>query len=117
MSMESDLQLALEACCPNVYPVTADPMPAGAFITWQLFGGQPWRYVDNAAAGQRHTFVQINTWAPTLAEALQLIRQVEQALCAAAPFIASPLGEPQDSSEPVLKRWGLIQDFSIVANR
>lgn len=117
MSMEAALQALLETCCPNVYPVAADPPPVGAFLTWQLFGGQAWRYVDNSAAGARNSFVQVNAWAPTLAQALQLIRQVEEALCAAEAFTATPNAEPVDGSEPALKRWCLMQDFDIVATR
>lgn len=117
MSMESDLQAVLEACCPSVYPVVADPLPAGAFITWQLIGGNSWRHVDNTPASARHSMVQINTWAPTLKAALLLARQVEEALCAAAAFNANPIGEPVDSSEPELGRWGFIQDFGIAAPR
>lgn len=115
--MEADLQAALEACCPNVYPVTADPVPAGTFVTWQLIGGQSWRYVDNQAATTRHSMVQVNVWAATLAAALTLIRTVEEALAAAAAFTASPLSEPTDLSEPDQQVWGLSQDFEITATR
>ena len=115
--MESDLQLLLETCCPNVYPVVAHPLPSGAFITWQLIGGRSWRHQDNTPANNRHSMVQVNSWAPSLKAALLLARQVEEALCAATAFTASPIGEPVDASEPDLGRWGLIQDFDITAPR
>lgn len=117
MSMESDLQAALEACCPSVYPVAADPMPTGSFITWQLIGGNPWRYMDNQAADQRHSLVQVNVWASTLAAALTLVRTVEEALAASSAFTAAPQAEPTDMSEPELQRWGFAQDYEITAAR
>lgn len=117
MSLETDLQVALELCCPHVFPVLADPLPPGNFVTWQLIGGPSWRYVDNTPASARSSLVQIQAWSTTLGGALALARQIEEVLCAAQAFNARPEGEPVDRSEPELMRWGLSQDFTIVGSR
>ena len=117
MTMESDLQAVLETCCPNVYPVAADPVPAGSFVTWQLIGGQPWRYMDNQAADARHSMVQVNTWAATRAESLTLARAIEDALCASTAFIARPDSEPLGDVDDDTDRRGCLQDFSIWGTR
>lgn len=117
MTMETDLHAALEALCAQVHPGTAPtdtPMP---YITWQHIGGSSWRFTENTAPGQRHSLVQVNVWAATLIAALALVRQVEDALCASTAFVARPEGEPIGQDEPDFRRYGLIQDFSIVAAR
>ena len=67
MTMESDLVTVLKGACPRVYP---DVAPAGAavpYVTYQHIGGQPMRYLNNAAANQRHSMVQVNAWSATRA--------------------------------------------------
>lgn len=115
--MEANFVAALNALCSEVHPVTAavdTPMP---YITWQHIGGASWRFTEGTAASQRHTMLQVNVWAATLAVALQLMRQVEDALCASAAFTAQPQGEPIGQDMPDFERYGLIQDFAVVAPR
>lgn len=119
MSMESDLTALLKALCPRVFP---DFAPAGTvppYVTYQGLGGTPQRFADNTAADKRHTHMQISVWAATRSEALVLVRQVEDALCAATVFTASQANEPFSSvdadREPPM--YGCMQDFDIWASR
>lgn len=115
--MESDLSGLLKAICSRAYP---DIAPAGAtapWITWQGIGGESARFLDNTAAGKRNTLMQISAWSKTRLEALALIRQVEDSLCASALFVATPQGEPLSTYEPDTQLYGCIQRFDIWATR
>ena len=61
--------------------------------------------------------VQVNSWAATRVEALTLIRAVEEALCAAAAFTATPDSEPIWDVDDDSDRRGCLQDFSLWSNR
>lgn len=117
--MEADLTALLKTLCPQVYP---DEAPAGApvpRITYQGIGGRPMRYLDNSPASLRHTLVQINVWAGSRSAALLLVHQVEEALCTASAFTATPASEPISTAETDLMPplYGCLQDFDIWAGR
>jgi hypothetical protein len=115
--MESDLVAVLVTACPRVYPDVAPQGAAVPYITYQHIGGQPLRYVNNAAADKRHSMAQVNTWAATRAEALALCRAIEDALCAASAFTARPDSEPIGDVDDDTDRRGCLQDFSIWSAR
>lgn len=117
MSMEADLVTTLSAVCSQVYPDVAPAGVTAPYITWQGIGGESARFIDNSAADKRNTIVQISVWATTRLEALSLIRSVEDALCAAAAYIATPQGESRSTWEPDTKLYGSIQRFSVWATR
>ena len=118
--MEAELVTLLRALCPRVHPDFAPGATAMPYVIYQAIGGEPLRYVDNTPASQRHTMMQISVWHTTRALALQLVRQIEEALCApAAPFTAKPDSEPiseavEDLTPP---RYGCMQDYSIWSAR
>lgn len=117
MSMESDLVTLLKTICPRVYP---DVAPAGVtrpFIAWQVLGGESLRYVDNTAPDKRNTYLQVSVYSATRLEALALIRQVEDALCASTLFAVDPHGEPMSTYEDDTKLYGAQQRYSIWAAR
>lgn len=117
MSMESDLSALLKGICARTYPDVAPANAVAPWITWQGIGGQATRFLDNSAADKRHTLMQISVWSKTRAEALALIRQAEDALCASATFYAGPQGEPKSTYEPDTKLYGCLQRFEIWATR
>ena len=118
MSMESSLYDLLKGLVGNrVYP---DIAPVGAvepYITWQGVGGQSIRFLDNTAGDRRNTRLQINVWATTRSGANSLIRQIEDVLCAATVFVATPLGEPVNDYDIETKTYGAMQDFSVFSTR
>ena len=85
--------------------------------SWQGLGGATARFVEGTAADKRNTLMQVNVWSTTRTEALALIRQIEDVLCATALFVARPQGEPLSTVEDDTKLYGCIQRFSIWANR
>lgn len=117
MTMESDLSTLLKTPCPRVFPDVAPASTARPYITWQGIGGATARYTENTAASKRNTLVQINAWSATRAEALTLIRQIEEALCASTAFVVDPQGEALSTYEEDTQLYGCIQRFSIWAAR
>jgi hypothetical protein len=117
MSMESDLVTLLKTICTRTYPDIAPEGAATPYITWQGIGGESLRYVEGSAADRRNTLMQINVWSATRLEALTLIRQIEDALCASGAFTAKPQGEPLSTMEPDTNLYGCIQRFEIWSTR
>ena len=119
MTMESDLTTLLKGLCPRVFPDFAPSGTAAPWITYQHIGGQPLRYADNTAADKRHTHLQVNVWHASRLDALQLMRQVEDALCATAVFVARPVSEPTSQAEEDMlpSMYGFLQDFEIWSQR
>lgn len=117
MSMESDLSTLLKTICTRTYPDVAPANTASPWITWQGLGGESLRYVEGSAADKRMTLMQISVWSKTRLEALTIIRQVEDAMCASGSFIAMPQGEPASTYEPDTQLYGCIQRFEILSAR
>ncbi len=117
MSMESDLVTLLKTVCTRTFPDVAPELTAKPYVTWQGVGGEPLRNLANTAADKRHTLMQINVWSATRSQSLTMIRQIEDALCASAAFIASPQGEPLSTYEEDAESYGCIQRFDIIAAR
>lgn len=117
MSMETDMVALLRTLCSTVAPDAAPQGTAAPWVTWQLIGGQPQRYTEQAPADRRMSYVQINAWCSTRQASLTLIRAIEDALCASTAFEATPNAEPIADHEPDLKLYGMSQDFTIFAPR
>lgn len=117
MSMESDLVSLLKVICVRTYPDIAPEGTAVPYITWQGIGGESLRYVEGAAADRRNTLMQINIWSAKRLEALTMIRQIEDAICASAAFTAKPQGEPLSTIDPDVDLYGCIQRFEIWSTR
>lgn len=115
--MESDLSALLKAICTRAYP---DVAPAGAvapWITWQGIGGAAARNLDNTPADKRNTLMQVSVWSQSRLEALTLIRQIEDALCASPAFVARPQGEAMSTYESDTQLYGCIQRFDVWGSR
>lgn len=116
MSIETSLVALLSAIAPRTYP---DVAPSGAqvpYVTWQQIGGATVRYADNTS-DSRYPLMQISVWARTRLEATTIIRQIEDAMCAAAAFQAQPQGEPMSVHEPDTGLYGSIQRFDVFGPR
>jgi len=121
MTVEADLVTVLRTMVASVYPDVAPLAATYPYATYQGIGGQSWRYLENTAANKRDSLFQVNVWAATRAEALVLIRALEEALCATPLFNATPYaGEPRWMSDEVAPErlvYGCSQDFEIVSTR
>lgn len=116
MSIESDLVALLKAINPRTYPDVAPEGTTTPYVTWQQIGGESLRYVDNTA-DSRYPLMQINAWSRSRLESATIIRQIEDALCAASAFQASPQGEPISRHEPDTGLYGSIQRFDVFGQR
>lgn len=117
MSMESDLVALLQALCPRTYPDIAPAGVAVPYVVWQALGGAAWRFGDNAVPEKRQTLMQVSVWSATRLEALSLIHQIEDVICTASGWQATPQGESRSTYEPDTQRYGSIQRFEIWATR
>lgn len=116
MSIESDLVALLKAINPRTYPDVAPAGTATPYVTWQQLGGQSMRYGDNTA-DSRFPTIQVSVWSRTRMEASTMLQQIEDALCAASAFQASPQGEPMSMHEPDAGLYGSIQRFDVFGPR
>jgi hypothetical protein len=117
MTVEADLYNVIKLIAPRVFPDVAPEGTAIPFVTWQGLGGKSLRFLNNAAADKRHTFMQISVWGATRLETNNLIRQIENALCAANQFVCTPEGEPLSTKDTDTNYYGAIQRFSIYSSR
>lgn len=115
--MESDLSSLLSAICVRTFPDVAPANTVTPYITWQSLGGEALRYGDNSAPDKRNALLQVSVWSKTRIEALTIIHQVEDALCASSTLTTKPIGEPSSVSEPDTGLRGSIQRFDIWATR
>lgn len=115
--MEADLNTLLKAICPRVFPDVAPSGTALPYVTWQGLGGESLSFLDNTAGDRRNVLMQVNVWASTRLQALQMAREIEDAMRASSAFVASPLGEPLSTYEPDVPVYGTLQRFSIWAAR
>lgn len=117
MALENDLMAELQAECPRVFVGTAPYGTAQPYVTWQHIGGKSLRYVDNTAADKRKPLIQLNTWAATPLQAMELIRRIEERLCASDLFTAQPQGEPIGAYDDADVASGYLQTYSILGAR
>lgn len=117
MSLETDLHGILVSICPRVFPDVARGTPDRPYVTWQHIGGQSLRYLSGVAADKRHSVIQINVWSLTRAEALVLIRSIEEAVCLAPEITARPQGEAMSLYEPDTELYGSLQRFDVWSAR
>ena len=115
--MEVDLVSLLKTQCAQTFPDIAPQDVAPPYITWQSLGGESRYTLANTPIDKRNTLMQINVWSTTRAEALAMIRSIEDAMCASVAFLATPGGEALSTYEPDTQLYGCIQIYSIWATR
>lgn len=117
MTVESDLVTVLRTQCGQVFPDRAPAGTALPWVTYQGIGGVATRHADNTPQGLRNTVMQINVWTGSRLATQALVRQIEEALCAATQFTATPQAEPVSDSDEALDYYGAHQDFDIWSPR
>lgn len=117
MTFEADLYAVIKTVTPKVFPDVAPEGATAPYATWQGIGGKSIRFLNNQAGDKRNTLMQVNIWATTRLDALNLIRQIEDTLCAASQFVCTPEGEPISMKEIDTGLYGSVQRFSIYSNR
>ncbi len=117
MSLESDVVAAVQTQCPRVYPSEAPLATLRPFVTWDHLGGDPLRYMDGTAADKRMAQLQLTVWADTKAEAVTTMLAIENAMCTAAGFTASPVGALQGGFEHDAGLFRSFQEFTVLGVR
>lgn len=112
--------LVEERVFPDVAPLDT-PKP---YVTYQLNGGPDIRWLNGTAPDKRRSLVQINTWGANRLQVNNLMRAIEDAMCATTVFAARPEGELKGSHEPDAAMddapqglFGAIQDFNVISTR
>lgn len=111
-SLESLLVAVLRSQCPRALPDFAPFNTARPYVIYQFVGGAGVRYLDKTSNAQAR-IVQIDVWADGRAECNDLMRAIENALCAATTFNATPRGEFTTDADPESERYGAHQDFNV----
>lgn len=118
MQLEAELEAIIRTLCPRTFPTTAPANTPVPFVVWQHIGGTPLRFFDNTAGDKRNAFIQINVWHTTTKGAFDLIRAIEDALCAAVDKLTvNPQGEPVDGFDDTNELRGALQTHSIWGSR
>jgi hypothetical protein len=117
MSLETNLYAALSGLCDRVYPDIAPNNTSLPYITWSQVGGDVLQPLANQLADKRNARVQVNVWAKTRAEAVELMLDSEQALIESEDFIAVQQGAAVSSYSEDDDIRGMFQLFSIWADR
>lgn len=99
MTLEDELLTRIKRHNPRVFTPTAPYSTARPYVTWQHVGGVSVRYMDNTAPDKRNAFIQVNVWADSKKAAFDLLRAIEEELCAVTggDFLAVPQEEPSDA--------------------
>lgn len=110
---EVDLVNVLKPLVSNrVYPDTADLNTQTPFILYQQVGGLSVNYMESQPTDKKNARIQISAWCDTRAQAMNLIRDIENTL-ALTPIHATVLGAAIATYDDTTKMRGAIQDFSV----
>lgn len=113
MTFESDLFTLLSGVTPRVFPDFAPVSTARPYVTYQQIGGDVLNMVANVAPGVRNSMLQINVWSNTRAEALQVMRAIEDAMCTTSVFKAArPIAAAVADYDADIPVYGCRQDFT-----
>jgi hypothetical protein len=112
MTFEADLFTLLKTVTPRVFPDFAPTSTTRPYVTFQQVGGDVLNMVANVAPGVRNAHMQINVWSNTRAEALQIIRAIEDAMCSTSAFVARPIGAAIADYDAEIPVYGCRQDFT-----
>jgi hypothetical protein len=109
--MEETLIAQLRTICPRVFSPTAPFGTQRPYVTWQHFGGRPLRSSEGRRLASA-SLVDVSVWADTKADAMRLIRRIEDALCS-SDLNATPAGEAEDADQPDGETFGAVQSFEV----
>lgn len=114
MSFESDLFTLLKTVTPRVFPDLAPTTTQRPYVTYQQVGGDVLNMVANVAPGVRNSMLQVNVWSNTRAEAMQISRAIEAAICTTNTFKAArPIGAAVADYDADIPVYGARQDFTV----
>lgn len=96
----------------RVYPDVAPQDVALPFCIFEQVGGKPLNFLSGDVPDKKNALIQINVWATTRAQAMSIIRSMEDALVG-APLYATVASGAQARHDPDTDYRGVMQDFSL----
>ena len=96
----------------RVFPDFAPADTPKPFATYQQVGGQALSYLEGQPTDKKNARIQVNVWASTRAEAMTLIRAIEDAIVQ-APMLGEPIGAATSMYDEAAGIRGAMQDFSL----
>lgn len=96
----------------RIFPDYAPPDTPYPYVTYQQVGGQAFAYLEGRPTDKKNARIQVNAWANSRAEAMTLIRSIEDAVVT-PPLLGTPIGAATALSDPVAGKRGAMQDFSL----
>jgi len=112
MSFESDLRTVLVAVTSRVSADFAPVSTARPYVTFQQVGGDVLNLLENIPSGVKFAEIQINVWADTRPQAVQIANAIEVAMRAATAFFAMPMSAFIADFDPDVPVYGTRQSFS-----
>lgn len=112
MTFEADLFALIAAVTPRVFPDFAPVSTTRPYVTYQQIGGHVINPIENVAPGKRNAMLQVNVWANTRAESLQISRAIEDAMRVASAFSARPISAAVADFDADIPVYGARQDFT-----
>lgn len=97
----------------QVFPGIADEGTETPYVTFQIMGGPPIKFITGEKPAKRFSRVQINVWAATSIEAFGVAADVEDALRAAVHLQTEVLTGAGDTYDEVTKDRGAMQEFML----
>jgi hypothetical protein len=116
MTFEADLYVLLQVAAPDlgtrVYPDFAAVDTPRPYCTFQQIGGEVINPIGNVAPGKRNAYMQVNVWADTRLQALEISRAIEDAMRAATSFQARPMASVACDFDADIPVYAARQDFT-----
>jgi hypothetical protein len=117
MPVENNLTALLKNVCARTFTDFAPVATARPYITFQQLGGDVLSYIDRVVPNKENGEYQINVWADTRAEAVNMIKLIEVLLIEATAFQAAPVSARRNDFDADIPVYGSSQDFSIWSDR
>lgn len=114
MTIEADIVDAITPACARVFLGFAPARQTKPYVIVTQVGGSVINLLDNSDPGKYLSEFQVNTWATTYKEAIDLSRAVEVLMRASTDFIATPLHAAVADFDSDVPIYGARQDFRCI---
>lgn len=109
---EPQLKAAIETVVTNgAFPYVAPPSTPRPYAVWQQVGGIPVNFLEGVGSDKKNARIQIKVYSDTAAEAMTLMRQLENVMVV-APQLGFILSGAVGLYDEETKLYGAMQDFS-----
>lgn len=96
----------------RVFPDVAPEGTELPYCLYEQIGGKPLNFLTPDVPDKKNALIQVSVWSKTRAEAMMLIRSIEDTLIL-EPFFAEVASGPRSAFDQETSERGAMQDFSI----